>query len=76
MKFRIVRASDYLHCESPPCPGAVMVTEKEGKHGRREWEIEVADLNALLKLWADVGDDLIVSGGERPAIWIYDDYME
>jgi hypothetical protein len=66
MRFKIIRASDYLGPKEAPCDGAVKADDGN-------WYIEIPDLAALMALQAAVNDDLIVT---RNSIWIYDDYME
>ena len=90
MKFKISRASidaaDYP--DGLPTPGAVTIEEPRkrehtsfGKtrlnlHGG-DWEIEVADLDALLELSRTVGHELIIAARrDSPEIMIYDDHVE
>jgi len=67
MKFRLIRASNYLGQKTPPAEGAVA----DGTDG--DWTIEIGTLEELLSLQKTVMSDLIVNSD---SIWIYDTYME
>ena len=75
MKFLIERTSDKeLETDEPPAPTAERTGDKKA------WQIEIADLDALVALIDTLEEPLILSRRKGPgsltAIEIYDDMRE
>ena len=69
MRFTISRASDWSG-KNAPCDGA----QKRSDDGLQiEWEIEIADLDALITLIKTVNRSVVV---DENSIIIYDHHLE
>jgi len=79
MRFQVIRSSEGSVSATPPVPGAVRGPEAPAFPGEYVWFLDVADLDALVRLLDEHGGFVLWSADEgegHPVIEIPDDEDE